>query len=101
MEIINDPTLIEPSTNMFIKDALKQCNMYKKDYYNYIINTGIAITIFTVLGIVIYYSYKPRIITEEQRKKDRQQREDLMRRLNNIRPNTFTSYDNIDNVNFL
>lgn len=95
MDCINNPSLIESSTNMFIKDSLTQCNIYKKDYYNYIFNTGLAIGIIIVLGIVIYHSYQPRIITEEQRKKDIQKREDLMRRLNNIRPNTFSSYNNM------
>jgi len=55
---MNRPSLTEPGVRYFIGETLKNCSKHKFEYNNTLLNTGLFILFFSILGIVVYFSYK-------------------------------------------
>ena len=49
--------LVEPGTRYFLSSSLKLCKDYKYNYYNLILNIGLACIIIVTVIIILYMSY--------------------------------------------
>ena len=61
----NKPMLTEPGVKYFINETLKQCHIFKETYQNTILNVGLLIFFFVILGILLLYKYKGKLTPEE------------------------------------
>ena len=55
---MNRPTLTEPGVRYFIGETLKNCNKDKFEYNKSLLNISLFVIFFSILGVVIYFSYK-------------------------------------------
>ena len=68
------PNLTEPGVKYFMKETLKNCNKNKFEYNNTLLNTGLFVLFFSILAIVIYFSYRKKqdVIDKEIENEKRQ-----------------------------
>ena len=68
------PNLTEPGVKYFMKETLKNCNKNKFEYNNTLLNTGLFVLFFSILAIVIYFSYRKKqdVINKEIENEKRQ-----------------------------
>ena len=68
--IINKPSLIEPTTKYYLQEKLRQCHNVRANIYTTIINAAV-ITFFFIFGTyVLYYIYVSKPTEEELREKN-------------------------------
>jgi hypothetical protein len=75
------PRLIEPGTKYFLNETLKQCNVYKNNYYNLVINIGLFIGFLTILGLILLYKYKGRLTQIEKQNKDKEKQQYILSKI--------------------
>lgn len=63
---MTNPTLTEPGVKYFIGETLKNCNKNKFEYNNTLLNTSLFIIFFSILGIIIYFSYRKKQHIEDK-----------------------------------
>lgn len=61
-----NPSLVAPNVNYFLRESLKQAHSYRKKY-NYIFYNSLAFILFIgILGGILYYKYKGKITPLEK-----------------------------------
>lgn len=68
------PKLIEPGMKYFIKSSLKNCNEYRNNYKDYIINIILLLIFLVILGIFLFIRFKGKLTPIEKENKINQQK---------------------------
>jgi len=82
---INKPLLTEPGIKYFINDMLKQCHNVKEKYQNMIINVGLFVMFFVILGSILIYKYKGKLTKEEMKEKERIKNQYVLSKIQNYK----------------
>lgn len=78
------PMLTEPGIRYFLSETLKQCNINKNKYYNLIINTGLFLVFFLILGIILLIKYKGRLTESEKQQKNLEKQQYILQKIKNF-----------------
>ena len=68
------PRLIEPGMKYFIKESLKNCNNFRNNYNNYVINLILFFVFLLILGMFLYIRYKGKLTPLEKENKLNEQK---------------------------
>jgi hypothetical protein len=77
------PTLTEPDVRYFLNATLKQCHDFKENYKNTMVNIGLLLLFFTILGIVLLIKYKGKLTPEEMRQKEIEKKKYILSKIKN------------------
>ena len=80
---INKPMLTEPGVKYFLNETLKQCHKFKEKYQNMVINIGLLICFFILLGILLLYKYKGKLTPEEIEQKELNKKQYILSKIRN------------------
>ena len=75
------PRLTEPGTKYFLNETLKQCHIYKSNYYNLLINIGLFVGFLIILGLILLYKYKGRLTQIEKQNKDKEKQQYILSKI--------------------
>lgn len=78
------PMLTEPGIRYFLSETLKQCNINKNKYYNLLINTGLFLGFFFILGIILLIKYKGRLTESEKQQKNLEKQQYILQKIKNF-----------------
>ena len=82
-EIHTTPRLVEPGTRYFLGETLHQCAVFKKKYYNDMLNISIACIVISFFGLLLYYKYKGKLTPSQKMLKDREKQHYILSRIQN------------------
>lgn len=71
---MDKPNLIEPGMKYFIKESLKNCNNFRNNYNNYVINIILLFVFLLILGMFLYIRYKGKLTPLEKENKLNEQK---------------------------
>lgn len=80
----NKPMLTEPGVKFFLRETLKQCHDFKEKYNNTLINIGLLIGFFIILGILLLYKYKGKLTQQEIEEKELQKKKYILSKIRNF-----------------
>lgn len=80
---ISKPMLTEPGVTYFLNETLKQCHKFKEKYQNMVINIGLLIVFFIILGILLLYKYKGKLTPEEIEQKELNKKQYILSKIRN------------------
>lgn len=80
---ISKPMLTEPGVKYFLNETLKQCHKFKEKYQNMVINIGLLIVFFIILGILLLYKYKGKLTPEEIEQKELNKKQYILSKIRN------------------
>ena len=75
------PMLTEPGVKYFLNETLKQCHKFKEKHQNMILNIGLLVGFFIILGILLLYKYKGKLTPEEIFKKDLEKKQYVLSKI--------------------
>jgi hypothetical protein len=78
------PMLTEPGVKFFLNETLKQCHIFKEKYNNMIINIGLCIGFFIILGILLLYKYKGKLTPQEIKERELQKKQYILSKIRNF-----------------
>jgi hypothetical protein len=84
MDDFSKPVLTEPGVKYFLSQTLKQCRIFKNTYNNHLLNIGLAIGFFIILGIILLFKYKGKLTPSEKESKDREKRQYILTKIQNF-----------------
>jgi hypothetical protein len=76
------PTLTEPGVKYFMNEVLKTCKDKKTIFTNGIFNLTLFLIFILIIGGFLYYKYRGKLTPEEKEAKLREQKQDVLMRLN-------------------
>ena len=76
------PVLTEPGVKYFMSEVLKTCKDKKAVFTNNIFNLVLFLIFLLIMGGFLYYKYRGRLTPEEKDAKFREQKQDVLSRLN-------------------
>jgi hypothetical protein len=76
------PVLTEPGVKYFMNEVLKTCKDKRTVFVNSIFNLVLFLIFILIIGSFLYYKYRGRITPEERDAKFREQKQDVLARLN-------------------
>lgn len=76
------PVLTEPGVKYFMNEVLKTCNERKSLFTNSIFNLVLFLLFVLIVGGFLYYKYRGKLTPEEKEAKMREQKQDILARLN-------------------
>ena len=76
------PVLTEPGVKYFMNEVLKTCNERKSLFTNSIFNLVLFLLFVLIVGGFLYYKYRGKLTPEEKEAKLREQKQDVLARLN-------------------
>ncbi len=76
------PVLTEPGVKYFMSEVLKTCKDKKAVFTNNIFNLVLFLIFILIMGGFLYYKYRGRLTPEEKDAKLREQKQDVLARLN-------------------
>jgi hypothetical protein len=79
---MDKPILTEPGVKYFMNEVLKTCNERKSLFTNSIFNLVLFLLFVLVVGGFLYYKYRGKLTPEEKEAKLREQKQDVLARLN-------------------
>jgi hypothetical protein len=77
------PILTEPGVKYFLNETLKQCHHFKEKYNNMMINIGVTVIFFIILGILLLYKYKGKLTPEEIEKNETNKKQYILSKIRN------------------
>ena len=78
------PSLTEPGVKFFINKVLKHCNQQKYMFSNLVFNVVLFLVFVLIIGGFLYYKYRGKLTPEEKEAKFREQKQDVLSRLNSL-----------------
>lgn len=81
---MDKPKLIEPGMKYFIKESLKNCNKFRNNYNNYVINLILLFVFLLILGMFLYIRYKGKITPLEKENKLNQQKHYVLSKIRQL-----------------
>jgi hypothetical protein len=79
---MDKPILTEPGVKYFMNEVLKTCNERKSLFTNSIFNLVLFLLFVLIVGGFLYYKYRGKLTPEEKEAKLREQKQDVLARLN-------------------
>ena len=79
---MDKPVLTEPGVKYFMNEVLKTCKENKTIFTNSIFNLVLFLIFVLIVGGFLYYKYRGRLTPEEKEAKFREQKQDVLVRLN-------------------
>jgi hypothetical protein len=79
------PTLIEPTTKLFLHEKLRQCHNTRANIYSTIVNVAIIAIFFGFASFVLYTIYVNRPTDEEQYEKNLTNQHIIMNKIKEFR----------------
>ena len=77
------PSLIDNGVRTYLRASLKQCHLYKENYFNILINICVFIGFILILGTLLVYRYKGKLSPEEKLQKDKDTEQYIMSKIKN------------------
>lgn len=77
------PMLTEPGVKYFLNETLKQCHQFKEKHNNMLLNIGLLIGFFIILGILLLYKYKGKLTPEEIEQKELDKKKYILSKIRN------------------
>jgi len=78
------PILTEPGVKYFMNQVLKQCNEQRFVFTNTVYNLVLFLIFFLIIGGFLYYKYRGKLTPEEKEIIFREQKQDVLSRLNSL-----------------
>jgi len=78
------PMLTEPGVKYFINETLKQCHNFKETHKNIILNIGLLIAFFIILGMLLLYKYKGKLTPQEIEEIEMTKKQYILSRIKNF-----------------
>jgi hypothetical protein len=78
------PILIEPGVKYFIGGTLKECKKFKEQHISFLFNIFLFIAFISLLGIILFFRYKGKLTYEEIAVKNKQKKEYIISKLQQI-----------------
>lgn len=76
------PTLTEPGVKYFMNQVLKHCNQQKTIFTNTVFNLVLFLIFVLIIGSFLYYKYRGKLTPQEKESILREQKQDVLSRLN-------------------
>ena len=84
---ISNPSLIEPGIKYFLNQTLKQCHIFKENYYNTLFNISLFIFFLFILALILLYKYKGKLTPLEQDKKNKEKQQYILSKIKMVQEN--------------
>jgi cytoskeletal protein RodZ len=81
------PSLTEPGVKFFMSKVLKHCSEQKHMFSNLVFNIILFLIFVLIIGGFLYYKYRGKLTPEEKEKKFREEKQDVLMRLNALNIN--------------
>ena len=81
------PSLTEPGVKFFMSKVLKHCSQQKYMFSNLVFNIILFLVFVLIIGGFLYYKYRGKLTPEEKEKKFREEKKDVLMRLNALNVN--------------
>lgn len=81
---MDKPKLIEPGMKYFIKESLKNCNNFRNNYNNYVINLILLFVFLLILGMFLYIRYKGKLTPLEKENKLNEQKHYVLSKIKQL-----------------
>ena len=81
---MDKPKLIEPGMKYFIKESLKNCNNFRNNYNNYVINLILLFVFLLILGMFLYIRYKGKLTQLEKENKLNEQKHYVLSKIRQL-----------------
>jgi len=78
------PILTEPGVKYFLSETLKQCRIFKNSYNNFLLNVGLAVSFFFILGIILFFKYRGKLTPSEKVQNDNKKRQYILSKIQNF-----------------
>lgn len=82
-DFVSKPILVEPGIKYFLNKTLIKCNEFKKTYYNYVFNIGVAVALFSAVAVFLYYKYKGKPSPMQLALKEREKQHYILSKIKN------------------
>ena len=80
---ITKPALIEPGVKYFLKETLKRCHVFKESHNIFVFNISLLVGFLVILGVVLLFMYKCKLIPKEIQKKDKEKQQYILSKIKN------------------
>jgi ATP-dependent helicase/DNAse subunit B len=81
---MDKPKLIEPGMKYFLKESLKNCNKFRNNYNNYVINLILLFIFILVLGIFLFIRYRGKLTPLEKENKLNEQKTYILSKIRQL-----------------
>ena len=81
------PSLTEPGVKFFMSKVLKHCSQQKHVFSNLVFNVVLFLVFVLIIGGFLYYKYRGKHSPEEKERKFREEKQDVLIRLNALNVN--------------
>ena len=81
------PSLTEPGVKFFMSKVLKHCSQQKYMFSNLVFNVVLFLVFVLIIGGFLYYKYRGKLTPEEKERKFREEKQDVLIRLNALNVN--------------
>jgi cytoskeletal protein RodZ len=81
------PSLTEPGVKFFMSKVLKNCSEQKHMFSNLVFNIILFLVFVLIIGGFLYYKYRGKLTPEEKERKFREEKQDVLMRLNALNVN--------------
>jgi hypothetical protein len=78
------PQLTEPGINYYLNETLKQCQIFKINYNNIVVNVCLLVGFFIILGVILLYKYKGRLTKAEINKRNKEKQQYILSKVKNF-----------------
>ena len=78
-----EPSLVEPGMQFFMKQTLKQYKKRKESYYNVVFNISTFMILLLIIGLILLYKYKGKLTPFEKEKKNRENEKYILSKIKN------------------
>jgi len=89
------PLLIEDNVKKFLNKALINCNIFKKKYYDFLINIFIFILFIIILFLILYFRYKGKLTPEENKIIEENKKKYILSKIKNYEQNRLKQNQNL------
>jgi hypothetical protein len=92
---LSRPQLTEPGINYYLNETLKQCQIFKINYNNVVINICLLTGFFIVLGSILLYKYKGRLTRAEINKRNKDKQQYILSKVKNFQEAKRTAHQDL------
>jgi hypothetical protein len=89
------PILIEPGVKYFLSETLKQCKDFKDKYYNTLFNISLAVFLFLLVSLILFYKYKGKLTPAEKESKNREKQQYILSKIKNYQDTKLKAQQNL------
>jgi hypothetical protein len=83
-EDFSKPALTEPGVKYFLHHTLKQCQIVKNKFHNFVFNIGLFIAFILILGLILLFKFKGKLNPVELEKKNKEKQQYILSKIKNF-----------------